>query len=202
LNINPEKLRTMKKTEIHQDVQIGDVGLVSARSFLALAIKFFMNVYRKLLKHPNRPVYNHVFMVVDMWDKVFIAEALAKGISVRPWKESKYYGSSKTKLLRLKEEFNDLEKEEISKIAVSYALKPTRYDIFMFPFQIILTISGLWLGPKGKRAQRRLYCSEAVAFWINQIKPSFFEKPEATNLLDIDLHEGFREVDEIAINSA
>jgi len=175
-------------------IQVGDIGLVNGRTWLARAIKFFMNIFRIILKLPRRKLYNHAFLIIDVWGNLYVAEALAKGITIRPWKSSPYNGSNRIKMLRLKDELNKKEKEEISKYCISFALEPTRYDIFNFFFQILLILFGRWYGPSGEEAKKRLYCSEAVATWINEIRPGIFEKPEATNPLHIDMNENLKEV--------
>ena len=181
----------MKKKINSSEIQVGDIGLVDSYSLLARMIKFFMKVYCKLLRLPVRKFYNHAFLVVDIWGTMYVAEALGKGITVTPWESTWYKGSSRVKILRPKKELGEQEKKDLSRIAVTYALQPTRYDFLNFILQIILILTGKWIGPKGKKARKRLYCSEAAATWINEVRPGTFKAPEATNPLDIDLNENF-----------
>ncbi len=50
-----------------------------------------------------------------------------------------------------------------------------------------------WKGPKGAKAEKRLYCTEAVATWANDVRPNTFENQFANNPLDIDLNKYYKE---------
>jgi hypothetical protein len=51
-----------------------------------------------------------------------------------------------------------------------------------------------WHGPKEDKAEKRLYCSEAVATWANKVRPDTFEEPWTVNPLDIDINKYYKEL--------
>lgn len=175
----------------------GDIGLVDGKGFIAKSIKFFMNIGRKSRGLPRRRLYNHAFMVIDVWGITHVAEALVKGITVRPLIKSPYVNNGaikeNVKILTPRKKYTEMEKKKVSKIAELYALNPTRYDFMNFWYQARMIISGgKWRGPTGKKATRRLYCTEAVATWANVVRPNTFKNPAATNPLDIDLNKFYK----------
>jgi len=175
----------------------GDIGLVDGKGFVANAIKFFMNKWRKVKKLPPRKLYNHAFMIIDVWGIIHVAEALVKGITIRPLIKTPYAtcGGIKenVRILTPRKKYTEVEKKKISKVAVLYALNPTRYDFMNFWYQMRMILSGgKWRGPTNEKATDRLYCSEAVATWANVVRPRTFKNPAATNLLDIDINRYYK----------
>jgi hypothetical protein len=178
----------------------GDIGLTRSNGFISKAIRYFMDKYRKKLGLPKRDLYSHAFMIVKMWDRLFVAEAEAEGIRVKPFEE--VYPSSKwvnknIKILTPKKAYNSNEIDTVSKIAVAYALEPTRYGYadLLFHAKAIMNKDGYdsWKGKKGEAAEKRLHCSEAVATWANKVRPKTFNRPWSTNPLDLDLNTYYKE---------
>lgn len=182
------------------ELRAGDIFLYRGKGILPYLIRRFMNIYRKRKGLEKRTLYNHAAMVVKLWDQLYVAEATGKGIEVRPYSTTYKNKMSRVKILRPKKPFTKAEQELISKIAVGYSLTPHRYNYLNFLFQIAMIMSttdskvGKWFGIKGKRSENRLYCSEAVAVWYNDIRAKMFDAPYSINPLDIDLNSKLKNV--------
>lgn len=181
-------------------VKAGDIILYQGSRFLSKGIMFFMKRYAKRLGVSDRPLFSHAAMVVDYKSKLYVAEANAKGIEVNPL-DHVYGGKlNRIKILSPKKAYSKAEKAKISEIAIGYALNPTRYDFFNFWFQIDMIKrtsrreDKKWLGPKGDKARKRLYCTEAVATWSNDVRPNTFAEPWTVNPLDVDLNKYYKTI--------
>ncbi len=181
----------------------GDIILYRGDRFLSKAIRFFMERYRRKLKLPKRKLFNHAAMIIEVWDKLYVAEANKDGIEVNPFEKAYGRKLKKIKVISPKKAYTKFEKKQISKIASTYAFNPTRYDFFNFLFQIKMvmstsvkddTVTKKWSGPKGKKAENRLYCTEAVATWANKVRPNTFSEPWTVNPLDVDLNKYYKVV--------
>lgn len=182
------------------NLQPGDIILYSTKKKLSLgsAIKYYMKKYAKKLGLSKKEVYNHSATVILLYNRLFVGEALGKGIHVRPF--DNVYGNKlgRIKILTPKKEYTKTEKTRLSKAVISDVLVPTRYDFLNFLYQIRMirkttrTGEKTWSGPVGREAQKRLYCSEASATWANQIRPGTFEDPWTVNPLDIDINKYYK----------
>jgi hypothetical protein len=175
----------------------GDIGLSRNNSFISKAIRKFMNKYRKKLGLPERRLYSHSFMIINIWGRLYVAEALADGINIVP--AEKYKKQLKNiKILTPKKKYTKAEMERVSEIATSYALTPTRYGYadLLFHAKAILSKKGydVWAGKTGTAAEKRMHCTEAVATWSNKVRPNTFERPWSTNPLDIDLNKYYKPI--------
>lgn len=172
------------------DILPGDIGLVVKTKTINKIISFFMDLYRKVLNLKPRRPYNHCFLCVNIWDKLYIVEALAKGITATPY--IKTYGGHKNHIIKTpKVQLTKKQQEEISKIALESALENIEYDFLSILEQIWYIMTGKWPGKKGEDAEKRMNCSEAVASWWDKFKPNIFENPYSTNPLEVDLNENF-----------
>ncbi len=172
-------------------VKVGDILCVrDGKSFIAKCIQYYMRIYKKKLGYDAIPNYHHSAIVVDIWGRLNVAEAVGKGFKIHPIEEA-YPNWNRVDIITPNKPLSDIEKKEISRIAEHYSLKITRYDYFNFLFQIWLIKTGKWIGPRGKKAENRFYCSEAVATIYNKIRPNTFELPAATNPVDVAINENF-----------
>ena len=176
----------------------GDIILYKGSRWLSRAIRYFMNKYRKKLGLPNRELFSHAAMVISIWGKLYVAEAIGNGITIRPYDVTYANKKNKIKILTPKKAYTKKEQDNISTIAVAYALEPTRYDFFNFLFQIDMIRKQTkysdkkWAGPVGKKAEKRLYCTEAVATWANKVRPNTFDKPWTVNPVDVDINKYYK----------
>lgn len=180
------------------DLKAGDIILYKGNSVLSKSIRFFMEQYRKKLGLEKRVLFNHAAMVVEVWGRLYVAEANAEGITISPYEDTYAKKLDKIKILSPKKAYSKAEKELVSKTASAYCFDPTRYDFLNFLFQIDMIRkqtknSGKeWAGPTGSKAEKRLYCTEAVATWANKVRPDTFAEPWTVNPLDVDLNKYYK----------
>ncbi len=171
--------------------KIGDIILVSGIGFLPWAIQFFMNLYRRKKHLPQRKLYNHAAVIINLWGNDFIAEASRDGVRVLRTPEI-ISGDMTQKVATWIDPLSDQEKEEISRVAINYSLHPTRYDVLNFWYQMrmILSPSGTsWKGPKFDKARRRGFIVRSLRLfvWTRSGPPGEGETWDV-NPLDLELH--------------
>lgn len=183
-----------------EKLKAGDIILYKGNSWLSKGIQFFMRRYRKKLGIADRTIFNHAAMIIEYKDTLYVAEANASGIEVNPFTSAYGDRMHMIKIISPKKAYSKSEKAKISDTAISYAFDPTRYDFFNFIFQINMirktnsTSEKKWIGPKGDKARNRLYCTEAVATWANDVRPNTFSEPWTVNPLDVDLNKYYKEI--------
>lgn len=172
-------------------IKVGDIACIrDGTSIVARGIRHYMKKYKKKLNINNIPNYHHNGIIVDVWGRLNIAEAVGKGFKIHPLDEA--YGSfERIDIITPNKPLTEQEQRDISKKAEFYSLRITRYDYFNFIFQIWLIKTGKWIGPKGQKAENRFYCSEAVATIYNYIRPGTFKLPAATNPIDVAINDNF-----------
>lgn len=117
-------------------------------SYLGAAIRFFT-------KYP----YNHVGVVVSNWGKLFINEAIEKGVISIPV-ENRFKGED---VLILRDPIG-IDEEVFARRANSF-LGNTGYDFTsLLMFQLIFQVTKTWIGRTQEKAKKRMYCSEYVAY--------------------------------------
>ena len=173
----------------------GDVILVrDGTSFISRGITLFMKVYKRKRNITLAKTYSHAGTIIDLWGTNYIAEANAKGYQIQ--KVTEAY-SEKDWLNRIDiitpiVPYSEQEWKDISKYAVEYSIKINRYDFLNFIFQLWLIYTGKWIGPRGKKAENRFYCSEVVANLANKIRSGTFESPESTNPVDVAINPTYK----------
>lgn len=186
--------------EVTNKLSAGDIILFKGTSLLSRSIRFVMEIYRKKLGLSARELYNHAALIINYKNRLYVAEANSKGIEVNPFEVA--YGNKlgKIKIISPKKAYSKNEKSDVSDVAIADSFNPTRYDFFNFIYQLDMvrrttSESGKkWIGPKGDKAEKRLYCSEAVATWVNEVRPNTFNKPWTINPLDIDLNRYYKTI--------
>ena len=183
-----------------EKLKVGDIVLVSGTSFLAKGIQLFMNIYRRKLDLPQRKLYNHVAVVVDLYGELYVAEAVGKGVQVIPNAEH-YVLSQDCKVLTWFDPLTPKEQTMFSREAIKYSLQLHRYDVLNFFYQMKYIFTGKWRGPTGNKAERRVYCSELAAILMDKIRGSFNGVTWDKNPLDIELSRDLREYDFIIFDA-
>lgn len=179
-------------------MKAGDIILVhSGKSILARGITYYMKLYLKSLGYdPSEFAYipHHAGTIIDVWGELHVAEAVGRGYVVQPLLKAYTPDEWDTRVEVIEPviPYTKDQQEQISKLAIKYSLSGVPYDYFNFLFQIALIKTGKWLGPKGKKAENRFYCSEIAATLAEKIQPGTFSNPAATNPVDILLNEKFR----------
>jgi hypothetical protein len=161
------------------NINAGVVGLVHGHNAIAKIIQFWMRIYSK-----KKKVYSHGFIIIEFEGQIYVAEAIRKGVTISLF-EKEYGGKKNYILFEPKVPWTPDEIKKLSHAAIESSFNVTRYSFGDITFQILLIITGKWFGPTGNRAEKRMYCSEAVATWINKVRPGFFINPPATNPMDI-----------------
>lgn len=176
----------MKFEGFREEIKAGDIILYHGRSWLSRQILKWMNIYRKRKGLRERPLYNHVSVVVSIWGELYTVEAVARGVVMQPVEKS----VAKVKFVKPKTWVNPLDRGEVrrfSKLGVQLATANIEYDVFNFLWQMLKILTGRWFGPTGAKARKRLYCSELAAVMMDSIRFSFGGHTADKNPLDIDL---------------
>lgn len=178
-------------------MKAGDIILVhSGKSILAKGITYYMRRYLEKMNIDTEGmpyVPHHAGTIVDVWGELHVAEAVGRGYVVQPllkaYSEKEWDERVEVRTPRIA--YTKQQQEQISKLAVRYSLSGVPYDVFNFVFQIIYIKTGKWIGPKGKKAENKFYCSEVTATLAETIQPGTFKNPAATNPVDIYLNKAF-----------
>jgi len=180
-------MKVLKKgQEAEYKPQVGDLFLVKGKNFIAKAIQFWMKIYRKLR---NKEVYdttilNHAGTVINLWGTLVVAEAVATGIEARVPVDI-YLQKKKVIVRRFKRQLTPKEKKLTSQTAIGFMTIPHRYDFLTFIFSMYMIVTGKWIGPKGKKSQKRLYCSEFSALLMDIVRNTFHGKTWDKNPEDL-----------------
>lgn len=155
------------------NIETGDVLLVSSGSWLARQIQRF-----------QKCKYNHAGIFIKIDNELWISEALEHGLALTSITE---YMLSKSKLLVLKpkEKINEQKKEYIKNTTLNHSGKyPYEYSNLLI-FQPIKFLTGLWIGRKENKADKRFICGEWVCFLYHEAFDIF---PEWNKAAPVDLY--------------
>ena len=169
-------------------LRAGDIVLYHGKAWLSRKILKWMNKYRAFLGLAQRPLYNHVSVVVELWGELYAVEAVAKGVVMQPILRSVEHAVS-IKPKTWYKPLSKAEQHEFNRFAVRLATDNVEYDFFNFLWQMIKIRFGKWFGPKGQKSKRRLYCSELAAVVMDHVRHTFNGITWAVNPLDIDLNK-------------
>ena len=167
-------------------VKVGDVVLYHGHTWVAKQILKWMNQSRIKKGLPERALFNHAAMIIDLWGSKWLIESVARGVHVIPLTVDMYNGKHikvKTWVKRL----TTNEKYILSRFAIELALENHHYDFLNFIYHMIYISIGKWFGPKGFKARKVIYCSELVAILMDKIRDSFKGETYNKSPLDIDL---------------
>lgn len=139
-------------------LQSGDVICCSTPFALRKPISWLSSAIRAVTKSN----WSHCAIVVSVWDKTFVAEALATGIILRPLDE--WPRDCKVDILRSVHPLNEKDfcTRALSKVG------HTGYDYgSLLWFQLIYQLTGHWMGhtSASRSTDKKLYCSEFVG-WL------------------------------------
>jgi hypothetical protein len=134
-----------------------------------------------LVRYFTRCKYNHCAVIVMNWGVPFINEALGHGVVSRP--AAVHLERSKTKIMIIRPTQPQFEQffcvRANSKLGTPYDRCNLTYQ------QLIYRRTGLWIGKKGKGAEKHMVCSEYVA-WCHQL-----EKWWLSSTKEVMNHDGF-----------
>jgi hypothetical protein len=183
--------KTASRRKKEPDIAIGDIGLETTNQFISRAIRYLLNIYRKLRGYKAKALYSHAFIFIEVWGQLHVAEAIRKGVVIRPFKIA-YPDPArfKVKIKRPKKPYTKKEQEKLCKECLKAVMEPHPYDFLDLLAQVWLIFTGKWIGHRGRTAEGKYYCSEFVAFMTNKVR-RYFDKPEQTNPYDVDDNSNF-----------
>jgi len=155
--------------------QYGDIISVRSDTFISKGIRFFMKLYRKQV-----PQFSHNAVVINVWNELWVAEALAWGTRVYPIEDSGYLNNSEFVILRDFRGFTEDQIDRMSKKMVSYG--GVRYQYENLPAWIAKIVANINLFKS--EDDTAIYCSELAAIAINEVYPGTFKTPNMVNPTD------------------
>ena len=173
----------------------GDIVLLAGTNIYERILQWFMKLARrrKGLSVPKGLVANHAGILINVNGRLCMGEVL-NTVKTYPFPEAYYNYRERMKVLSPKKPYSVKEKEKLSRYVIDDSKLAYKYDVFGLLFQVKYILSGKWVGPVGERADKRLYCTEAVAKWVNKVRPNTFTQQEAVNPLDIELNRYYNTV--------
>lgn len=190
-----------KLQDVLDKLKEGDIVLVRGKKFVAKSIRFFMDRLRKKMGIEKQILFNHAATVISYKGTWYVAEANGVGVEASPFVEAYGHRLDSIRIISPKKPYSKIEKNKIVDVALDYIFQPTRYDFFGLFHQIRMirntrkrSVSNKrpWRGPEGLKAQRRLYCTEAVATWANEVRPNTFQEPWSVNPLHVMLNKYYK----------
>ena len=154
------------KCIMEQQIKTGDVLLVSSNRWISKAIKWF-----------TKSEWSHAGVFIQIWGEWYIIEAEKRGIQLTKWEDpSKYDGGRTTKkklaLLKPKRQYL-VEEKKLANFVLPYAgTEP--YDYIGLLVQAWFQLTGKWVGKTKEKAEKRMYCSEFVAFVYHHFNQKTF----------------------------
>lgn len=141
-----------------------------------------------IIRKISNSTWSHTAVVVDIWGRSFIAEALATGIVIMPldeWGEGAIVSVSRPKV--------PVDVKEFSSRAVA-KVGHTGYDYgSLIWFQLLFQITGRWYGhtDASRKTSNKFYCSEYAAWLFSPCFPRWFETTPQM------VHENKKEFDHV-----
>lgn len=182
------------------DLRAGDVLAVhSGKSLIAKGIVTHMKLWLKANGYDPKSfefIPHHIARIVDVWGTLQCAEAIEKGVVVRPLLDSYTLKEWKERVivLRRKSGYSDDQIKAMSKEAQRLALIGTPYEFGNFWRHIVyfLNAKRKWYG--GGKSDEAFYCSELGA-WLEDIAyPDSFKYPHTKNPVEIYLYHNYQQI--------
>lgn len=155
--------------------------------FVFYKLKTWLSV---LIRWFTKSYWQHTACIVLINNEVYVTEANPKIIPVK-W--DKFV---KNKIIKLSEANFEFNKSAMSNILLSRTGDEYDYAGTLL-HQAIYQLSGVWLGHTEGFADRKLYCSEYIAWAYNKIQPDLFKNYYKTSPKDlandnrfIDIYKG------------
>lgn len=147
----------------------------------------------KIIKKFTKSQWSHAGIFVWIWDELYVIEAEKRGIQITKWNDVKYQGgkttSKKLKLLKPDLEYR-INEEELARFVLPYCgTEP--YDFIGLLSQAFFQITGIWWGKTKEAAEKRMYCSEFVAFVYNHFYNTLFKEWWLISPVAIGEEKGF-----------
>ena len=151
------------------NIQAGDIGFVTNKTWNSPFTKFFLQIHRFRTGRPikRKEIYAHCFTIAEKDGKKYVCEAIGGG-----WNVDEYPGQYKDREDTILWKapvtpWTDEMKEKFSKVCFDFKHKKKEYDVPGYLWQIIFTTVGWWFGATGKRAAKKVTCSESIPTLVN-----------------------------------
>jgi hypothetical protein len=157
----------MERTQVFK-LQAGDI----INMFTPFSMKKPFSWLSFLIRKASKSTWSHSAVVIDIWGRTFICEALATGIVVRPieeWGEGAIVSVSRPK--------EPVDKKEFSYRAMAQ-VGHKGYDFSgLLWYQLLYQITGRWYGhtTASSHTTDRFYCSEYAAWLYSSCFPKWYE---------------------------
>ena len=139
------------KREKYNELKAGDVLHCRSRGFVARGIQLF-----------TKSRINHTAMVIELYGKKYIIDSQRDGTNPRPIEEWLNKFSYQFSVHR---PVQDIDIDAVQERALSMS-GHSPYDFAsLLIYQPIYILFGKWKGRREEKAERRMYCSEFVA-WV------------------------------------
>ena len=150
--------------------------IILVRSFDAIARTIHAGMLAWYIVRGKKPrkVYNHAEIYVND----LVSGALPNGVINRSY-EKAFEDGKKRELLFYDMDLDDEQKIKLYKFCLDQGGKG--YEYINFVRHLIDIFFGKWKGPKGKKAEKRVYCIEYAAMGINEVIPGSIKKPWRIN---------------------
>jgi hypothetical protein len=151
------------------NIQAGDIGFVTNKRWNSPFTKFFLQINRLRIGRPikGKEIYAHVFTIAEKDGKKYVCESIHGGWTIAEY-PGQYAGREDT--IHWKEPqtlWTDQQKADFSQTCFDFQEKKKEYDVPGYLWQIIYTTVGWWFGATGKRALKKITCSEAIPTIVN-----------------------------------
>ncbi len=152
--------------------------LLKPKTWLSAIIRWFTKSY-----------WQHTACIIVLYGEIFVIEADPKIIPI------KWVDFCKEKIVKISAPNFKINKKELAKILLSRSGNSYDYAGTLV-HQAIYQLSGIWLGHTESFADRKLYCSEYIAWAYNkimQIFPNYYKttpKDLANDIRFITIYQG------------
>ena len=119
----------------------------------------------KLIKAFTKSRINHSAYVVDVWEELYVIDSQRDGSNLRKLEEWKEKYNYQVVIHRKREYSEKTYKAEAKKALEKSGMTPYDFKSLLW-YQPIYQITGKWKGKKNEDAEKRMYCSEFVAYVI------------------------------------
>jgi hypothetical protein len=182
----------------------GQIGFSRSKSPLSFSIRLFQWIYKFLwTKRRNNKIWAHAFLVIELYDEIYVCEANQKAIIdgydkkkwvaevfINKWEYTPYgMGDVECEFIEPIEPWSKDKLKQITAIAKKYVGTPYGYEDI--GCQLYRTFTDKWLGHNGTAAEKEVICCELVATIINKIK-KYFDDPASINLVELRNNKHFK----------
>mgnify|MGYP005841109325 CR=1 FL=1 len=170
------------KSKKYQIIKDGDILLCSNNTFISKAIRFF-----------QKNKYSHAGLFIYINDRLFVAEATKRGITLTNYYEYLNKKNNNIKIIKYKD-IDKLNYELYFDLIMNNLSKPYDYISLLF-YEPIRFIFKKWIGKKNK-GDEKFMCGEFVAYIYYKLF-NLFDNWYEIAPVDIEKNDNFQDVIEV-----